>query len=55
MNPVTLLNSPLTTTGSFVVDLADILGLATAGYCLYKSAKSLVPLNRMETEVSAVQ
>ncbi len=49
MNPVTLLNSPLTAMGSYVLDLADILGLAAAGYCLYKSAKSLVPLNRIET------
>ncbi len=52
MNPVTLLTSPLTTMGSYVIDLADIMGLAVAGYCLYKSARSLVPLNRIETEVS---
>ncbi len=50
MNPVTLYNSPLTTAGSYVIDLADILGLAVAGFCLYKSAKSLVPLNKIETD-----
>jgi hypothetical protein len=55
MNTVTLLNSPLTTRDSYVVDFGDILGLTTAGYCLYKSAKSLVPLNRIETEVSTAQ
>lgn len=53
MNPVTLFNSPLTPTGSYVLDLADTLGLVGAGYCLYKSAKSLAPLNRIETEISA--
>ena len=38
-------------TGSIVVDLADILGLITADYYLYRSAKSLVSLNELSLEV----
>jgi len=53
MNPVTLYNSPLTTAGSYFLDLADILGLTNAGYCLYKSARSLVPLNQLSAIESA--
>jgi hypothetical protein len=53
MNPTTLLNSAATTTGIFLADLVDIICLSAAGYCLYKSARSLVPLNRISELVES--
>jgi hypothetical protein len=50
MNPTTLLNSPLSVANYYAIDLVNIIGLTGAGYCLYKSARSLAPLNRLSTE-----
>jgi len=47
MNPTTLLTAPLTDEGNYLAFLVALLTLSGAGYCLYKSAKSLAPLNRM--------
>jgi len=50
MNPATLLNAPLTDVQNYLEALAALVGLAGGGYCLYRSARSLVPLNRIPPE-----
>jgi hypothetical protein len=48
MNPATLLISPLSVTTSYLVDLVNIVGLSGGGYSLYKGARSLAPMNRID-------
>lgn len=49
MNPTSLLSPPLNGGEVYVADLIALVGLSGAGYFLYRSARGLVPLNRMSS------